>query len=185
MIGRKGPWWRTPSELCQLIHVSLMLHCCHMLPWRRDLGHPCCWERCPRLASSGRCLRCVSSREGRRTERPEMGPELSASSRLNAGRRAAAAAASCQPSRPEAGGGSSCERCETLSCRTSWREEEERDVKLETCPCVRLEPVNPLTCHTACRGRNRPMSAQEAPLPAQEAWLLACLSVQNKTIYKL
>lgn len=119
MTGRKAPWRRAPSELCQLIRVSLMQHCCYMLPWRWDLGHSCCWERCRRLASSGWRLHCASSQEGRRTECSETGPELGAGYRLNAGRPAGAAAA-CQPSRPEAGGGSSCERCETLSCRTSW-----------------------------------------------------------------
>lgn len=34
MIGRKAWHWRAPPELCQLIRVNLMNHCCYLLPWR-------------------------------------------------------------------------------------------------------------------------------------------------------
>lgn len=123
-IDRKARRWRALPELRQLISVSLGLHCCYLLPWRWDLGHCCCLKQwcCCWIASSGQCLRCMSSQEDRRMECSEKAPELGAGYPLDAGRRSGAAAA-CQSSPPEAGDGSSCEHCGTLSCKTSWSRE--------------------------------------------------------------
>lgn len=80
----------------------------------------CCWSASSRLCWP-RC-RCWSLRGSRSRGGSRQGPEAGARCCPGAGW-AAGAAAACRSSRPAAGGGSSCGRCGTWFCRTSWDQE--------------------------------------------------------------
>lgn len=176
------------------------LSLCHQSHLCRDLVHWHCWEPwcCCCSGNSGHCLHCCcSSFQGsKRRKKSELGPEVGADYCPDAGWGDGAAAA-CQSSPPEAGGGSSCEHYGTWFCRTSWsRERGNRKTKsdmkawkLKPCvsSCWRFSGFRlvRLTCHTACRGRNWPMKAQEPPLSAQTVCSLAdmwALSMETEPI---
>lgn len=180
----------------QPLHELLSQRCCWMLPKSWDLAHWHYWKWCCCywLKSLRPCQLCCCwwpFQGGKRKEGSWLGPEAGAHYCPDDGWGAGAVAA-CQSSPPAVGGGSSCGRCGTWFCKTSWskkKEEKRQDKKYSNKakwkPAVTHSGNFLLTCRTACRGKSWPVGAQEPPLPEQKACSLAdrwVLSAKKRNI---